>query len=98
MISKSPRGEPGDRYYLVVAGTVERHDQGPRCTHHDGRRLVRRDRAVAECASSGDGDVRHTAMSLLAAITTGDDFLETVTGHPRSLATATQIADGLAPL
>ena len=26
-----------------------------------------------------------------------DDFLTTVTGHPRSLATATQIADGLAP-
>jgi len=26
-----------------------------------------------------------------------DDFLMTVTGHPRSLATATEIADGLAP-
>ncbi len=88
-------GEPGDRYYLVV----------------DGRLVATIGGEVVGEMSAGDSfgeiallrDVPRSAT--VTCVTAGelyaisrDDFLLTVTGHPRSLATATQIADGLAPL
>jgi hypothetical protein len=87
-------GEPGDRYYLIVAGTVE-------VTIHGH---------VVRTMTSGDSfgeiallrDVPRTAtvtcmtdVALLAIAR--DDFLETVTGHPRSLANASRVASHLAP-
>ncbi len=87
-------GEPGDRYYLVVDG-----------------RLVATigDEVVGEMAAGGSfgeiallRDIPRTAtVTCVTAVElfaiSRDDFLTTLTGHPRSLATATQIADGMAP-
>jgi predicted MFS family arabinose efflux permease len=87
-------GEPGDRYYLVVAGTVDVTIRG-----HVVRTMMAGDSfgeiallrnvpraATVTCA---------TRVSLLAIAR--DDFLETVTGHPRCLATASRIARDLVP-
>jgi len=87
-------GEPGDRYYLVVDG-----------------RLVATigDEVVGEMSAGGSfgeiallRDVPRTAtVTCVTAVElyaiSRDDFLMTLTGHPRSLATATEIADGMAP-
>ena len=88
-------GEPGDRYYLVV----------------DGRLVATIGGEVVGEMSAGDsfGEIallrdvpRSATVTCVTAVElyaiSRDDFLLTVTGHPRSLATATQIADGLAPL
>ena len=87
-------GEPGDRYYLVVAGrlvaTIGGEDVGEISAGGSfGEIALLRDvprSATVTCVTPAE----------LYAISR-DDFLTTVTGHPRSLATATKIADDLAP-
>ncbi len=84
-------GELGDRYYLIVDGTVE--------ITQDGQHL----RALSGGASFGEiallDEVPRTASAtsvtrceLLSV--ERDDFLEAVTGHSRALRTARDVADG----
>jgi hypothetical protein len=84
-------GELGDRYYLIVDGTVE--------ITQDGQHL----RALSAGASFGEiallDKVPRTASAtsvtrceLLSV--ERDDFLEAVTGHSRALRAARDVADG----
>jgi CRP-like cAMP-binding protein len=87
-------GEPGDHYYLVVAGRLA---------------VTIGSESVGEISEGGSfGEIALIRDVPRAATVTcvtpvelyaisRDDFLMTVTGHPRSMATATQIADDLAP-
>ena len=87
-------GESGDRYYLVVAGRLAVTIGGE---------------VVGEILAGGSfGEIallrdvpRMATVTCVTAVElyaiSRDDFLTAVTGHPRSLATATQIADDLAP-
>ena len=87
-------GESGDRYYLVVAGRLAVTIGGE---------------VVGELVAGGSfGEIallrdvpRMATVTCVTAVElyaiSRDDFLTAVTGHPRSLATATQIADDLAP-
>jgi hypothetical protein len=83
-------GEPGDRYYLIVDGTVDISIGGTvtrTLTTGDsfGEIALLRDvprQATVTCI---------TDVSMLAI--GRDDFLTTVTGHPRSLTTASNIVD-----
>jgi hypothetical protein len=87
-------GEPGDRYYLVVAGTVDVSISGHlvrTMTAGDSFGEIALLRNVPRAATVTCA----TQVSLLAI--SRDDFLETVTGHPRSLATASRIARDLVP-
>ena len=87
-------GEPGDRYYLIVEGTVAvtigAHFVGTMGEGESfGEIALLRDvprSATVTCVT----DVELLAISR-------DDFLSTITGHPRSLAAATHIAEGLVP-
>jgi CRP-like cAMP-binding protein len=87
-------GEPGDHYYLIVEGTlvvtIVGHVVG---TMGDGE-------SFGEIALLRDVPRSATVTCVtpveLFAISR-DDFLATVTGHPRSLAAARHIADGLVP-
>lgn len=87
-------GEDGDRYYLIVTGTVEVTIRG-----HVVRTMTR-GQSFGEIALLRNVPRTATVTSLtevdLLAIAR-DDFLETVTGHPRSLATAARIAGDLVP-
>ncbi len=100
MVSAEPgdvvvaQGEPGDRYYLIVDGTVAASVDG------DLVRTMRAGASFGEIALLRDMPRTATvtcvtAVQLLAI--SRDDFLTTVTGHPRSLATATDIAERLVP-
>ena len=87
-------GEPGDRYYLIVDGTVAASIGG------DLVRTMSAGASFGEIALLRDTPRTATvtcvtAVQLLAI--SRDDFLTTVTGHPRSLATATDIAERLVP-
>jgi len=87
-------GEPGDRYYLILAGTVDVTIRGQLVrTMMSGESfgeiaLLRNVPRVATVTCA-------THVTLLAI--SRDDFLTTVTGHPRSFATASRIASDLVP-
>jgi hypothetical protein len=83
-------GEPGDRYYLVVTGSVEvliggRHVRvlGPGTSFGEIALL----QAVPRTATArADGEVELLAIER-------EVFLEAVTGHPRSFDLATEVSD-----
>ena len=87
-------GEPGDRYFLIVDGTVVTTIAGEvvgtmGAGESFGEIALLREvprAATITCV---------TRVELFAIAR--DDFLATVRGHPRSLATATRIAQGLVP-
>jgi cyclic nucleotide-binding protein len=87
-------GEDGDRYYLIVDGTVEVTIRGQVV------RTMSRGQSFGEIALLRNIPRVATVTCVtevdLIAIAR-DDFLETVTGHPRSLATAARIAGDLVP-
>jgi hypothetical protein len=87
-------GEDGDRYYLIVRGTVEVTIRG-----HVVRTMTAGD-SFGEIALLRNMPRAATVACLtdveMLAVAR-DDFLETVTGHPRSLATASRIAGELVP-
>jgi CRP-like cAMP-binding protein len=87
-------GEDGDRYYLIVRGTVEVTIRG-----HVVRTMTAGD-SFGEIALLRNMPRAATVTCLtdveMLAVAR-DDFLETVTGHPRSLATASRIAGELVP-
>jgi hypothetical protein len=87
-------GEDGDHYFLIVSGTVEVTIQ----THVV--RTMSRGQSFGEIALLRNVPRAATVTCLtvveLLAIAR-DDFLETITGHPRSLATASRIASDLVP-
>jgi hypothetical protein len=87
-------GEPGDRYYLIVDGSLVV--------------TIRGDVVSTMGAGESFGEIallRNVPRSATVTCVTPvelfavsrDDFLATVTGHPRSLAAATTIAKGLLP-
>ncbi len=83
------QGEPGDRYYLVLSGTLEvTIDGAPVRTMEPGSSFgeIALLRAVPRTATVTAGD----DVELLAV--SRDDFLAAVTGHPASLQTADQVA------
>jgi Cyclic nucleotide-binding domain/Major Facilitator Superfamily len=87
-------GEDGDRYYLIVAGTVDVTIRGQlvrTMTAGDSFGEIALLRNVPRAATVTCA----TQVELLAI--SRDDFLETVTGHPRSFATASRIASDLVP-
>jgi hypothetical protein len=87
-------GEQGDRYYLILAGTVEVTIRGQvlrTMTSGDSFGEIALLRNVPRAATVTCA----THVELLAF--SRDDFLETVTGHPRSLATASRIASEFVP-
>jgi len=87
-------GEDGDRYYLIVRGTVEVTIRGHvvrTMTVGDSFGEIALLRNVPRAATV----TCLTDVEMLAVAR--DDFLETVTGHPRSLATASRIAGELVP-
>lgn len=87
-------GDEGDRYFLVTSGALD--------VSRDGAHLRPLDptHSFGEIALLDDvprtATVRCAADTVLLAIRR-DDFLEAVTGHPRSLSTATEIAERLRP-
>jgi hypothetical protein len=87
-------GEDGGHYYLIVKGTVEVTIHGHvvrTMTAHESFGEIALLRNVPRTATV----TCLTDVELLAIAR--DDFLETVTGHPRSLATASRIAGDLVP-
>jgi hypothetical protein len=87
-------GEDGDRYYLIVDGTVDVTIMGQlvrtmTAGQSFGEIALLRNIPRAATVTSA------TQVELLAV--SRDDFLETVTGHPRSFATASRIAGDLVP-
>ncbi len=85
------QGDPGDRYYVVVEGTV--------AIDQDGQRI----RELSAGDSFGEiALVRDVPRTATATATTGveliaverDDFLAAVTGHSRALATTHRVVDG----
>jgi MFS family permease len=83
-------GDAGDRYYLVVAGDV--------AFTIDGRpiRVLGADHSFGEIALLRD--VPRTATATAASdveliAVSRDEFLASVTGHPRSFVTASDVAD-----
>jgi MFS family permease len=83
-------GQQGDRYYLIVDGRVSVSIGGIEV------RTMGAGESFGEIALLRDvvrqaTVTANTELELLAV--SRDDFLSTVTGHPRSLATATEIAD-----
>lgn len=100
MVSAEPgrvviaEGEPGDRYYLIVDGTVDTtiageyiRTMGPGSSFGEIALLRGVPRTATVTATS---DVELLAISR-------DDFLTTLRGHPRSLVTARLIADDFLP-
>lgn len=87
-------GEPGDRYYLIVEGTVAV------TVGADAVGTMGAGQSFGEIALLRDVPRSATVTCVtrveLFAVSR-DDFLSTVTGHPRSLAAATHIADDLMP-
>lgn len=85
-------GEPGDRYYLIVDGSVVVTIRG------DVVGTMGAGESFGEIALLRDVPRTATVTCItpveLFAVSR-DDFLATVTGHPRSLAAATSIAKGL---
>ena len=87
-------GEDGDRYYLIVDGRVDVTIKGQLVrTMSTGESfgeiaLLRNVPRVATVTCA-------TRVELLAI--SRDDFIETVTGHPRSFATASRIVGDLVP-
>jgi CRP-like cAMP-binding protein len=85
-------GEPGDRYYLIVDGSVVVTIRG------DVVSTMGAGESFGEIALLRDVPRTATVTCItpveLFAVSR-DDFLATVTGHPRSLAAATSIAKGL---
>jgi hypothetical protein len=85
-------GEEGDRYYLIVEGTVDvsiRNHLVRTMTAGESFGEIALLRDVPRAATVKAA----THVELLAI--SRDDFLETVTGHPRSFATASRIAKDL---
>ena len=87
-------GEDGDRYYLIVDGMVEV------TIHGHVVRTMTAGESFGEIAllRNAPRAATVTCMDDVALLAIArDDFLETVTGHPRSLATASRIASDLVP-
>jgi predicted MFS family arabinose efflux permease len=87
-------GEEGDRYYVVTEGTVDVTIGGHvlrTMTTGDSFGEIALLRNVPRTATVTSA----THVELLAI--SRDDFLETVTGHPRCFATASRIAGDLVP-
>ena len=87
-------GQDGDRYYLIVSGMVEVTIRG-----HVVRTMTAGE-SFGEIAllRNAPRAATVTCMNDVGMLAVSrDDFLETVTGHPRSLATASRIAADLVP-
>jgi CRP-like cAMP-binding protein len=87
-------GERGDRYYLLVTGTVDITIKGTLV------RTMTAGESFGEIALLRDVPRAATvtcATPVVLFAVSRDDFLATVTGHPRSLATASRIASDLIP-
>jgi MFS family permease len=83
-------GDVGDRYYLIVAGDVAFTIEGRAI------RMLGADHSFGEIALLRDVPRTATATAVTAVeliAVSRDEFLTSVTGHPRSFGTASDVAD-----